>query len=521
MKKRVIAGMLSAALVGFLLAGCGGTTSGSQAASTSGGDSAGSLSFSYALPNRYKVWLEDLNYWQNMQEMSGVTIELSDSGESDDAYYQSIDLQVGSGEMPDAAIVRQSQAFVYGAQGALLDLKPLIEEKAPNLQKYIEENPDYAAMITASDGSIYGLGVENPLYTNLTFYRSDHFEKAGITELPATIEEFTDVLRTLRDAYSDVQGYYPWVGREGYLHFAECFLCNDSIGDDGTVNGVYNGGNGYNIYADGFRDMVEWYNTLYEEKLIDPEWVMGTATEEEWQTKFLTGQGSVSDDFFTRPTWFTSNGGPENDPDYNIEVMDLFQTTDGQTAHRYFDYVNLNRYFVISANSKNVDAIMKFLDWLYSEEGQEVMHYGIDGVNTEKQADGTYKWIADFAVESVKPVGEPNIGIYQDRLTFPYPVDNQAYYESLDSKVQEYCFDYFEKYASYSKQLIYTEAQLEERSNLLAKYETEFTSSVLSFVKGDVEINDENWNAFLDKMEAAGYSQINQIDQEAYDAMNA
>lgn len=149
------------------------------------------------------------------------------------------------------------------------------------------------------------------------------------------------------------------------------------------------------------------------------------------------------------------------------------------------------------------------------------MHYGIDGVNTEKQADGTYKWIADFAVESVKPVGEPNIGIYQDRLTFPYPVDNQAYYESLDSKVQEYCFDYFEKYASYSKQLIYTEAQLEERSNLLAKYETEFTSSVLSFVKGDVEINDENWNAFLDKMEAAGYSQINQIDQEAYDAMNA
>ena len=122
MKKRVIAGMLSAALVGSLLAGCGGTTSGSQAASTSGGDSAGSLSFSYALPNRYKVWLEDLNYWQNMQEMSGVTIELSDSGESDDAYYQSIDLQVGSGEMPDAAIVRQSQAFVYGAQGALIDL---------------------------------------------------------------------------------------------------------------------------------------------------------------------------------------------------------------------------------------------------------------------------------------------------------------------------------------------------------------------------------------------------------------
>lgn len=523
MKRKVLALTLASVLSVSCLAGCSTKDAGkenpSSAGSTSGGGEA--LSFSYALPNRYKVWLEDLNYWKDMQELSGVSVELVDSGESDDAYYQSMDLQVGSGDMPDAAIVRQSQASVYGAQGAFLDLKPLIEEKAPNVQKYIDEHPEYAELITSADGKIYGLGVENPLYTNLTFYRSDHFEKAGITQIPTTLEEFTEALRTLRDANASVQGYYPWVGRDGYLHYAECFLCNDSISEDGTVNGVYNGGNGYDIYADGFRDMVEWYHTLYEEKLIDPEWVMGTGTEEEWQTKFLTGQGSVSDDFFTRPTWFTSNGGPDNDPDFHIEVMDLFQTTDGDIAHRYFDYVNLDRYFVVSASCENTDAVMAFLDWLYSEEGQEVMHYGIDGVNTKKLEDGTHEWIADFAVESIKPVGEPNIGLYQDRLTFPYPVDNEAYYESLDSKVQSYCFDYFETYASYSKQLIYTEEQLEQRSNLLAKYETEFYAGVLAFVKGDEELNDENWEAFLEDMEAAGYSKINQIDQDAYDAMNA
>ncbi|MCD7965892.1 MAG: extracellular solute-binding protein, partial [Clostridiaceae bacterium] len=408
---------------------------------------------------------------------------------------------------------------VYGAQGAFMDLKPLIDEKAPNVKAYIEANPDYKAMVTSSDGAIYGLAIENPLYTNLTFYRSDHFEKAGITELPGTIDEFTEVLRTLKDQYGSATGYYPWVGREGYLHFAECFECDDNIDESGKVNGVYNGGNGYNIYADGFKDMVAWYHTLYSEKLIDPEWVAGTGTEEEWQTKFLTGKGSVSDDFFTRPTWFISNGGPDNDPDYNIEVMDLFKTNSGNTAHRFQNYVNLERYFVISESSKNAEAVMQFLDWLFSEEGQEVMHYGIDGINTEKQADGSYKWIADFAVEAIRPVGEPNIGIYQDRLTFPYPVDNKSYYESLDSRVQAYCGEYFDKYASYSKQLIYTEAQQEERSNLMAKYNTEFTAGVLGFVKGDVELTDDNWKAFLDKMETAGYSQINAIDQEAYDNM--
>lgn len=530
--KRIISTVLCTGMLLGSLTGCGGETE--QPANSTGGNGgtesttaqesgdkaeSDSASFSYNMPNRYKVWLEDLNYWKDMQELSGVKVELVDSGESDDSYYQSIDLAVGSGTLGDAAIVRQSQAAVYGAQGAFMDLKPLIDEKAPNIKAYIEANPDYAAMVTSEGGAIYGLAVENPLYTNLTFYRSDHFEKAGITELPATIDEFTEVLRTLKSQYGSGTGYYPWVGREGYLHFAECFECNDTIDESGKVHGVYNGGNGYDIYADGFKDLVAWYHTLYSEKLIDPEWVAGTGTEEEWQTKFLTGKGSVSDDFFSRPTWFISNGGPDNDPDYNIEVMDLFKTNSGNTARRFQNYVNLDRYLVISEASKNADSVMKFLDWLFSEEGQQVMHYGIDGINTEKQADGSYKWIADFAVEAIRPVGEPNIGVYQDRLTFPYPVDNKSYYESLDSRVQAYCTDYFDQYASYSKQLIYTEAQQEERSNLMAKYNTEFTAGVLSFVKGDTELNDENWKAFLDKMETAGFSQINRIDQEACDSM--
>jgi len=516
-----------------LLAGCTGGTNNSVDSPDSAQDTksslkssdlaqdkeAGSLQFSYLMPNRYQLWMEDLSYWEDMQKLSKVTIDLVDSGESDNSYYQSIDLLVGSGDLPDAAIVRQSQASVYGAQGAFKDLQPLIEEYAPNVKAYIEANPDYAKMVTSSDRKIYGLGIENPLYTNVTFYRSDHFEKADITANPTTIAEFTDTLRTLRIYYDDVQGYYPWIGRENYLHYAECFESNDSIDESGTVHGIYNGGTGYDIYAKGFQDMIEWYHTLYEEKLIDPEWVMGTATEEEWQTKMLTGQGSVCDDFFSRPTWFASNGGPENDPDYAIDVMDLFQTNSGDTACRYQNYINLDRYLVIPETAENTEAVMRFLDWLFSDEGLEVMHYGIDGINTEKQEDGTYKWIAEFAVEAIKPVGEENYGVYQDRLTFPYPVDNETYYESLDAKVQEYCSDYFGKYASYASQIIYTEAQQEERSNLLAKYDTEFAAGVLSFVKGETEINDTNWQAFLDKMENAGYSKINAIDQEAYDAM--
>lgn len=528
--KKILTLLLVMTMLITSLAGCGKTQSNDNAEDNTSNEGSNDtsadkkdLSFSYQMPGKYLNWLVDLNYWPSMQEMSGVKINLVNGGDSDDSYYQNIDLAVGSGSLEDAAIVRQAQSFVYGSQGAFKDLKPLMEQYAPSLLNYINDNPAYATLITSEDGAIYGIGVENPLYTNLTFYRADHFEKAGITDIPTTIQEFTDVMRTLKEYYSDVQGYYPWVGRDSYLHYAELFNALDYIDENGKVHGVYNNslgnGLGYDIYSEGFREMIEWYKTLYDEELIDRAWVNGTGTEEEWQTKYLMGQGSISDDFFTRPTWFMSNGGPENDPDYEVKVMDLFKTRAGGEGKRYFTYVNTDRYLVIPETSENAEAVMTFLDWLYSEEGQEVMHYGLDGINTIKESDGTYTWISDFSVEAVKPLGEENFGVYQDRLTFPYPVDNSAYYDSLDARVQEYCSNYFDKYAEYSKQIIYSEQQAQERSNLLAKYSTEFTAQVLNFVNGTVEINDQNWNDFLDNMEAAGYSQINAIDQAAYDAM--
>ncbi len=508
MKKQMISALLCAAMG---MTAFSGTTVG--AAGEDG-------SFTYTLPGKYLNWLQDLNYWEDMQVLSGISVELVNGGENDGSYYQNIDLSVGNGNLTDAVIVRQSQASVYQAQGAFMDLTEVIEEYAPNVKAYLEANPDYASMCLSSEGEIYGLPGQNPLYNNLTFYRADMFEKAGITEMPTTIEEFTEVLRTLKETFGSETGYYPWVGRDSYLHFAECFGCLDYIDEEGTVHGIYNNslsnGKGYDIHTEGFREMVEWYNTLYTEGLIDPEWVSGTATEEDWQTKYLTGKGSVCDDFFTRPTWFMSNSEDES---CVIEVMDLFKTTDGQDAKRYQRMVNTEWYLVIPEGSENVESVMKFLDWLYSEEGQEIMHYGIDGINTIKNDDGTHTWIADFAVEAVKPVGEPNIGLYQDRLTFPYPVDNQAYYESLDKNVQSYCIDYFNKNSAYAKQIVYTEEQTEERSNLMAKYQTQFDAQVLSFVKGETEINDDTWAAFLENMEIAGYSEINAIDQEAYDAM--
>jgi putative aldouronate transport system substrate-binding protein len=525
-KKKIKAAalVLSLTMVASAMAGCSSSTP-SSSGSTSGSADGAKLSFTYNLEGKYLNWMKDLAIWPEMQKQSNTDITLVNGGDDDDHYYQNIDLKVSSGGLGDAAIARLSQVQVYGAQGAFQDLAPLIDKYAPNIKKYIDSNPEYKSMVTDKDGHIYGITAEYPLITNVTFYREDMFKAAGITSNPTTIADFTKTLETLKTKFGSTQGYYPFTGRDSYLHFAECFGADDYIDDSGKVHGIYDygigNGTGYDVHAAGFKDMLTWYNQLYTKGLIDPEWVAGTQTEETWQTKMLTGKGTVGDDFPTRPTWFMNNGGPSNDKNYSIKVMNFFKDTKGNDIKRwnYDATIRTDRYLVIPAASKNAEAVLKFEDFLFSDKGLQLMHYGIEGTTTEKQSDGTYKWLKDFGAEAVKPLGTTNYGMYQDRLTFPFPVDNAAYYDSLDTLTKSYASDYFTKYAKAAKPIVYSADQQKQRSQLLAKYQTEFTAEVLGFVNGKTAINDANWAKFLADMDSDGYTAIHKIDQDAYDAM--
>lgn len=487
-----------------------------QTAATSSGSEA--VSFNYLLPNQYMNWMKDKAWYPELLKDTNATVTLEGGGDSD-KYYQNVDLRVGSNGIKDAAIVKLAQAQVYGAQGAFLDLSPLINKYAPNIKKYLEKNPDYRKLIT-SDGKIYGLPQETPLTGEVTFYRADMFSKAGITELPKTMNDFTAALEKVKAANGSVQNFYPLTGRkssdsQSFMTYAMAFNCTDQIDSKGKVHGIYNGQKGFDIYASGFKTMVQWYNTLYTKGLIDPEYVTESATEESWQTKMLTGKGAVSCDFFTRPAWFNTTG-KSYDPNYDMKVMPMFQDTNGNTAKRYQTRYITTRTFVISKDSKNAVGVIKFLDYLFSEKGQNLVHYGVEG-KTSQLVNGKYQFIFDYAKEAQKPSGTINYGLAQDQLTFPYPVDNTSYMEAMDEGTKSWAVDYFKKNYAYSKVLTYTDAQSQERTNLVAKERTKFDTEIADFVTGKRSFS--TWDQFLADMKSVGYDRITEIDQAAYDAM--
>jgi putative aldouronate transport system substrate-binding protein len=499
------------------------TKSGGEASaptSTQGGSSEQGASFTYMMAGKYINWINDLKWYPVLKQETKTDVKFVNGGEDDAAYTKNLELKIGSGQFPDSGVVSLAQAEVYGKQGLFMDLKPIIDKVGPNIKAYIEKNPDYKNLITTQKGEIFGLPQEYPTLSNVTFYRADLFEKAGIKENPKTIEEFTNNLKKLKEANKGVSDFYPLTGRDGYIKFTEAFDAIDRIDANGKVHGIYETGAGTDLYSEGTKQLIEWYSQLYKDKLIDPEWVAGTATEESWQTKMLTGKGAIGNDFFTRPSWFMNNGGPTNNPSYSIKVMEPFAGKDGKqtklapSAPKY----RMDRVFVINKKSKDkAEAIIKFMDYVFSDKGRNLMDYGVEG-QSYKSNNGTNEFLVKFEEEGNKPLGTPVWNFLQDRLTFPAPVNNAAYYQWMDALTKSFATTYFDKYTSKEFPSIkYTTEQLKERTTLLAKVKEEYNANLVKFITG--QRNMSEWNDFLKKMEEVGYKKVVEIDQTAYDAM--
>ena len=524
--KRLLVFLLIVSMSVFSFTGC--KSKDPDATKTNGAeDTTSAKTFTYFMHGKFVNWLNDLNWYDSADEATGVTPELVPGPEDDDGFYAEVDQRLISKTYPDAGIAKLSQAQIYGEQGAFLDLKPLIEKYAPDIKAYIDANPDYAKLITTEKGAIYGLPTENPVFADLIGYRADHLEKAGITTLPTTMDEFTDMLRQLKAFYGATnENYYPYSGRDGFIKWAAYFNCTANFNDgiakgisfnaNSTGNGVQSG---TDVLADGYKQMVEWMKTLYDEGLIDPEWVSGASTEESWEAKVLTGQTSVFYDFFTRPQWFTDNGGADQDPDFKLAVLDYPKNINGETTkvstpQKWAE----GRSTVINANAEDkAETILKYLNYFFTEEGQTLANWGVEGKSFKAGTNGK-EYTVNYTEQETTPAGEKRWSFLSDRLTLLKPVDNTAFYAWNGDVVKGAAARCFveENFASLSN-VAYNTDQMTELSGIASTVQQAVVAETIKFVTGDRDLNE--WDSFITDIKTQGYARIVEVEQEAYDTM--
>lgn len=532
---RIGAAVLATAMVGTLLTGCGGgsasttasTGDGTAAASSTESSGGGDNTYTMFMRSTYVDWTKELKWYDVAEERTGIHVDYISGPEEAADVYSEVDQRVISGDLPDAVMTKLAQTNVYGPQGVFADLAPYIEKYAPNLQKYIDDNPDYKALVSDADGHIYGLCKETPIFADLIGYRVDQFKAAGIDpDSIVTIDDFTKALETLKAYYGkDNPNYYPLTGRDTAIRFASWFGAASNISSTES-NGIYISGHykdgSIDIMNDGAYKMAETMKKWYDEGLIQPEWVAGTFSEADWEAAMLNGNGSIFYDFYNRAEWFMENGGPDNDPNYQMGVLNFIKDDNGNPQKMTVSMkYNDECVTAINANCSEdkIKTILTFIDYFYSEEGEILANYGVEG-ESFKDTNGDKEFIVDYQTEEATPAGEKRWSFLSDRFTVCKPVDNEAFFKWNAPLIAEATGRLFtDENLGTSYVLKFTDDQSKEVTNLLASVYDAQMSGIAQFIDGTRELTPDNWAAFQQEMNDLGLSRIEEIQLAAYQAM--
>ena len=201
---------------------------------------------------------------------------------------ESFNLMMASGDLTDIVTRNFRTGFVGGAaralsEGLILPLNDLMEEYAPNIWRFYQENPDLARLAKTDEGTFYGFHTGNielvsfsagePPPAFFTFgwqIRQDWLDQLGL-DVPETISEWEYVLTRFRydiDPLGDGVPIYPlvhvginisqWLRAWGY--------------DFGTFS-VVDGEVRFGPFQPEYLEFLTTMNRWYEAGLIDPDYV--------------------------------------------------------------------------------------------------------------------------------------------------------------------------------------------------------------------------------------------------------
>ena len=303
MKRKILAVFLALCMSMSLAACNGGGTSSTSGSTESGAEASGTTAETpenfnaeglpiVNEPITVDTWIEggtDINWTNNgfvntVAEESGIQMEITAVSGADSVTQRN--LRLASGDFPDVfmldwtSIMTFTDIMQYGVQEQILaPIDPYIEPYSENMGRILEEHPDFADAITATDGHIYGFPRFSECYHCLAypkFYIRQDWLDALNLEMPTTTDELKDVLTAFVTQDPNGNGQADEIGLLGGTDF-NLMLEYGIIGNSFvTVKPDFwlytpDGENiEVSVTTDAYRNGLIYLNDLYKNGLIDP-----------------------------------------------------------------------------------------------------------------------------------------------------------------------------------------------------------------------------------------------------------
>ncbi|MBQ8094610.1 MAG: extracellular solute-binding protein, partial [Clostridia bacterium] len=344
-----------------------------------------------------------MNSWYSTVDLSNATLlnEISSrAGVKIDwnlidptVYADSVSPMLASGQdLPDIIQLPDLDTnMIYLSTGMFVPLDEHMDIM-PNYAKFLEENPNIKAMLTAVDGHIYYVPqtVVTNNYQPVLMLNMPWLEKAGLA-VPATLDDFAAMLRTYAEQDMNGNGEkdeVPMSMQSAFLPYA----FGPAFGLD-LVSGFYADDEGkvhYAAYeADAYKAYLKFLNGLYNEGLLETEF---TSLNRDQITSRCANDGTGATFDYS---WQMSTLYSAQYPNYDgtVGIIAGAAPLSGEHAGFYVGRNPVSSIFGINAKTANAELAIKFLDYAMSEEAQDLYVWGMEGLTYEVDADGNRHYL--------------------------------------------------------------------------------------------------------------------------------
>lgn len=432
MKRKVVSLMLVSAMVAGMLAGCGsdsgsskggsGTETGSAAEASSSGETADDKS-----PITFEYFNADgkNGNWDNpvakaITEATGVTLDVSYPVASQGDAKEDVALMIANDEYPDMIYAKGSATDLYQA-GALIDMTDLIEKYGPNIKKMYGAEMEKLKW-SQDDPGIYQLSYAGVNQKTLTTGGSCQIQWAALKEndykYPKTLDEYEKMIKSYLAAHPKTEDGLDMIGitmSASDWHWM-ITLGNPAglIADASPDNGQWIIDDEYNVHykhvTDEEKEYFKWLCRMYNEGILDPNFA--TQTDDDYIAKVASGRVVA----ITDAEWHYSQCEATLVADGKVDqtYVGLPVTLREDQVEKALLYQGTTVGWGIGITKSCEDPVraIKFLDYLCSDEGQILYHWGIEGENYFLDDNGQpYRTDEEVAKAQSDPDYAKNTGI--------------------------------------------------------------------------------------------------------------
>ncbi|KOP64752.1 ABC transporter substrate-binding protein [Bacillus sp. FJAT-18019] len=527
-QKKGIAILLAAIMTLTLLSGCGSAANKDNGGAEKNTNTAAINKEGYPIVNEpltlsimapdmgIQNW-KDMPVMQEMEKLTGIKIEYLNAPR--DSFDTKKNLVFASGDYPDiffGAKLTQAEELNYGGQGILLPLEDLINEYAPNIKKVLEDHPDIRKSITAPDGHIYSLPrieLFQPWYRNPMWYNSKLLKALDVKEIPQTTEELYTLLKRVRDEDPNGNGIkdeIPLSSSNGTNKLRDIrtwilgsFGANEEeiyVDDQEKVH--------YTPMEEPYKAYLAYMNRLWDENLLDHE--SFSQTDDQKKAKIKNNQVLL----FSEWNAYMALGGEPSTEDVMFSPVKS-DMVDAPSIARNKGFAT--GAFAISNSNPSPEASIRWVDYMYTDEGSMLFNKGPEGI-LWKYTDDSKTKIEYLPV----PDGEDREE-YRSKLTPNYGVATPMVVPDEPSKNE---FDEWVAKESQTKlldrgakvpfpALFLTAEESTEVTTLRSDLSTYVSQMEAKFVTGQESL--DNWDKYVDTVKKMGGERLAEVYQTAYD----